>query len=759
MTEERENNQPSHSSVETYDGAVDGDELARLMAALRDHDRARSPRSVSDEDERGVLQAVCLALIAGPVELSVEFQPSPLLDQINAALRDAGPDDLPEARVCRLWLSCAAGTNEPGAVDQFAALVGESLWGPAQALVYRALSHFGRRRSLANLLPVSGSLTLAQADAWLEAAHAADPDEWFLDRLDASADEWLPAAVRDPWRLLLAAEAALACGALSIATEGATEETLAALASEATEQPARSLAEAVSQRLSGRAAAALVRAQLAQGRDDDGALGGPARLWLPAWEREYLRSLARWRFGDREAAATGLRAALDLNPHQTSTRLALAALLAERSPEMALQTLEHEEPTREIYAARAALLARLGRYREAEETLNRGADVTAAGREPARFSWARGREQAQRREQTLRAALAEHHGDWSAADKAWRATLGEERHRSLLEARQLFAAGCELRSLAAGQNWRRSVLEQRAERLRRQLSDVPLGAGAMFFRAAAMMETAPQRAVKDFQTLLRRRAWVEAERRAGGGRIVCTGDALLSLGQVEEAVRAYRLADADAAPGVKERLAVAAVYAEVTRRSGAAAIAGEADRAMDSAPGSPWPQWMAALGLLMAGERETAAQRLATGPDAPELIKRCLQAVCAALSGAGDGSVTDEELATLKAPPETEAIVRLLCGAGDEIAKCEALIESLGEAWIERCPADAQLVARRLIAAWRDEGDWDRALGLARQLERSGQAWAKEMAALTRVRHALEHASRGELAEAEAELRDVDARL
>jgi hypothetical protein len=280
----------------------------------------------------------------------------------------------------------------------------------------------------------------------------------------------------------------------------------------------------------------------------------------------------------------------------------------------------------------------------------------------------------------------------------------------------------------------------------------------MFFRAVAMMDAAPQRAVKDFQTLLRRRAWVEAERRAGGARIVCAGDALLSLGQAEEAIRAYRLVEAGAALGVKERLAVASVYAEMTRRSGATTLDGEADRAADLAPGNPWPQWLAALGLLIAGEREIAARRLATtaATDASQLIHRCLQAVCSALSGAGDDPMADQELAALKLPPETEAIIRLLCGAGDEIAKCESLIESLGETWIEHCPADAQAVARRLIAAWREQGDWDRALKLARQIERSGQAWAVELAALTRARHALERASRGELAEAEAELREVE---
>jgi hypothetical protein len=752
MTEERESEQQSPSPVEAFDGVVDHDELAWMTAALSDHIRASDAGLASDEDERGVLQAVCLTLIAGPAELAAEFQPPPFLDQINTTLRDAGPNGLPEARVCHLWLSCATGTNGRDAADQFAALAAESLWPPALALVYRALAHFGRRRTLANLLPHSDSLSLAQADAWLEASQATELDERFFDRLDASTDEWLPAKVRDRWRLLLEAEAALVCGAAS----AATEETLASLASEADERPARSLAGAVSRRLSARAAAALARSQLAQGRGDDGALSGAVGLWLPAWEREYLRALAIWQLGDQEAATTRLRAALDLNPHQTPTRLALAALLAEQSPEVALQTLEHDEPTREIYAARAALLARLGRYREAEEALDRGADEAAVGGEPARFSWARGREQAMRREQTLRAALAEDRGDWSAAEKSWRAACAGEQRRSLLEARQLFAAVRESRSLAAGQNWRRSVLEQRAEKLRRQLSEIPLEADAMFFRAVATMDATPQRAVKDFQTLLRRRAWVEAERRAGGARIVCAGDALLSLGQAEEAIRAYRLVEA--APGVKERLAVASVYAELTRRSGATTLDGEADRAADLAPGNPWPQWLAALGLLIAGEREIAARRLATtaATDAAQLIGRCLQAVCSALSGAGDDPMADQELAALKLPPETEAIIRLLCGAGDEIAKCESLIESLGETWIERCPADAQAVARRLIAAWREQGDWDRALKLARQIERSGQAWAVELAALTRARHALERASRGELAEAEAELREVE---
>jgi len=92
---------------------------------------------------------------------------------------------------------------------------------------------------------------------------------------------------------------------------------------------------------------------------------------------------------------------------------------------------------------------------------------------------------------------------------------------------------------------------------------VPLTGDALFFRAAATLDARPERAAKDFQTLLRQRAWVDAECRAGGRRLLFAGDALLRLGRADAARRAYEQAGEPSSPELAERRAVAEVCREL----------------------------------------------------------------------------------------------------------------------------------------------------------------------------------------------------
>jgi len=748
---------PAAPEVPSAPIAIDADELARLVAALQAHARRRQPllMAAPNDPQEAVLRAACLTLIGGPSELGTDISPSPLRDQVYATLRDAGSQDIPEVHVCRLWLSCAAGEGGVHAVDSLVALVQASLWEPMQALAYRALAYYGRRHVLAEVLPQEGALSLAQADAWLEATHATDIVARWTERIMRAPDSPLPPAVCERWTALLTSETALACGD----HPAVTEDALASLAALADPHPPRTYAEAETQRLAARAAAALARARLARWRDDGGALTSPAGRLLPAWERGYLQALTHWQRHDDEAAALVLQDALEQNPHQTSIRLALASLLAARSPEVALHMLVHAEPTREVYAMQAALLARLGRYGEAEDALTHCAGCPAAGSEPARCSWARGRQQFRQQEQALRTALAEHRADWHTAGMAWRTTDVGARQKTLQEARQLFVAHRELTFLTAGQSWRRSLIEQRVARGVHEVGTIPLVGDALFFRAAAFIDTLPERAVRDFQTLLRQRGWVDAERRVGGGRIIFVGDALWRLGQFDEAIRAYELASASRSLQAHERLALALVNAEVRRSAGLDAISRAVGRAVELAPTSPWPQLLAALGLLMAGEVEATMSHLdaAAACGAPESICRGLRAVCTALSGRA--VLAEEDLVALHLTVVADAIVRLVCDEGTEPARIEAFVRAFGDEWIAWCPTDPQRTARRLLAAWCDRGNWDEVLEYVDRLERSALPWAKELAALVRVRHALESASRGALEAADRALQELETWL
>src|SRR5437867_3109115 len=118
----------------------DADDLARLLDHLRAHVRSRLGAGDAGVCPEELLRGVCLALVVKPAELG---------PRVESVLRDPATDDLPEARACRLWLHCAAGQATAEAGAELEALARAPLWGPVQALAYRALAWLGRRQLLA----------------------------------------------------------------------------------------------------------------------------------------------------------------------------------------------------------------------------------------------------------------------------------------------------------------------------------------------------------------------------------------------------------------------------------------------------------------------------------------------------------------------------------------------------------------------------------------------------------------------------------
>ena len=732
--------------------SIDQDDLAALVAGLEAHLASRRPTSTSaaaDHDD-ALLRAVCLTLIAGPSELGVHGGVSSRGDEARAVL-DAAGDEAPfEVRACRLWLSCAAGDSGDDVRRLWTVLAREPLWPPVQALAFRALAFYGLRSVLAGVVPREGRVSLAEADAWLDAAHLEDHDPSWVDRLSAeSGDPWA-SSIRDRWTTLLATEAAL--------WNPEEPHDLAALTDiRPRDHTALTFAEVELGRVATRATAAIARARIARAEDGDELLSSVAGCRLPIWEREYLRGLGRWQADDQEAARAALGRALAANPYQSCVRRALAALMAPASPDVALEVLsEDTAATRESLIACAGLLARAGRYDESERAL---ASAGTAGFDAVRVSWRLGRAQSQRRGLSLHAALAERRRDWKAADVAWLAT-GGGRDKAVQETRRLLAAHRERAGLGTGQSWRRDILTQRVDRASRELGAIHLIGNALFFRAAAVLDASPDRAARDFEALLRQSSWVEAERRVGGGRLVFAGDALLRSGHVDAACRAYRRASDTPSAELVERLAVAGVYAEIVHRSGPEAIANAAARAADTAPASAWPQLVAAVGLLTdmdaGGVRAAAAAAESRG--APEPVLRLLRAVCDVLAGAAP-AVTDDDLAALRLPAGAAAIIRFLCATGMDTARVTALITALGDQWIVHSPVDPAALARRLAAALCRAGTSPAALEHADRLERSGQDWAMALAGHVRVVAALQRAAGGELQDADRALACVEASL
>jgi len=726
---------------------VEADDLAALVAGLCAH------RQDMDGDRLARVQAACVILILGPTELGVPVKPSRLLDRVRLALRHIQPSDAPEVRCAGLWLSCSLGEMPGNAARCFLAHAEQGLWEPFTALAYRALTGLGQREALATLLPKEGPLTLVQADAWLEASHTQLPTAKWKSRVVAPTDGPLSAAVSEEWKALLECEADLACG-----QPGASVVcTLAAMATREVVDAPRTYAEAQFLRLAVRATAALARAQLSLWGNADQALTEGAGDLMPTWERAYLEGLGSWQLGDRTAAIATLRTALKENPDQGSVRLAIAMLLAENEPRAALALLEGNPCSYEACLTHACLLARLGCYEQAQSILSQMTNATT-GWEPLRCSWPAAREQIARREHALRAALAEGRGDWSAADKYWREARIGPRWNTLQGTRQLYAARRQIASLEGQGNWLRALAEQRYRRVAEALGVAPLVGDALFFRALATVDRDPDRATKDLRALLHQRRWLDDERRVGGGRVMLVGDALARLGAIADALHAYRLAADSPDEHLRARIAVLSVYMEVTTGSDPQVIARVAERFRETAPGNPWPQLLASLGLITAGATDAALESLAAAEEwgAPPEACRVLRGLMH--SGSEQAPAFDDDLSALELPRQVEAILRFLMDR-DPAARVRAFMNTVGERWPDLCPTDPELTAARWLNALCNEGTWDEVSMATVELEKSGRPWAWDLAVRVRLRAALERAVQGDLLEADAQLAALDESL
>lgn len=673
---------------------------AQLVESLLDHHSNRGGKSFPVE-----LASACVALLSAAPYQRLDEVPQESLDLI----RRIGDAEIPESRVCRI---CIERPNETG---ELATLLALPLWEPVRILAHRTLADLGRRTTLARVLSPKGPFEVAEADAWMEAARPPD------------ADPPVVVAGDSDWSALLIAEL----------TPDTHEEVLRKLALQAAPNPAGRYATAEVNRVVARANAALARLALARGAGPAAPTMGAS---IPSWENAYLRGLGEWQRGNERAAQEHLREAFHQNPHQTCTRLALSSLVAKQSPEEAFELTEHEEPTRDLLTHRAALLARWKRYEEADQAL-----AQPANWEAVRYSWARGRVELEQRQRLLLTALAERRGQWTEAEKNWQFACPSGAGRTLMETRELFIARGQLSAPTSSGKWVREIVQRKVDRLTSRVGEGPLTGDASFFRSAALLNSEPGRALKDLQALRHRRAWQDAERSVGGGRLVFVGDALLRLGKPDDACALYR-----SMPAFRERAEVASVYAALLRRESPEKLISAAAEAQSS-----WPKLLVALALQIAGMAPAATDLLNSAPKegAPPAVCDRLRALSDTITGAIQ--VDQEKLVALGLPLQVVAAVYLAVGSDPEPTRAKAYVAALGSRWIEFCPLDPEKVARSLLSAWCAEGSWDDALKFAGELALSGQGWAEELSTLTRLRHALERSGRGELAEAEMELEGV----
>jgi len=291
------------------------------------------------------------------------------------------------------------------------------------------------------------------------------------------------------------------------------------------------------------------------------------------------------------------------------------------------------------------------------------------------------------------------------------------------------------------------------------MSAIPVVGSAVFFRGAAQSDKKPELGAKDFKRLSAMHSWGKRECRAGGGRLLYTGDALAGLGCATEAERVYKLASDAGSTEALERLAMTRLWKAAIARTGPAAVSTAAQEAARLQPSNPWPHVINAVGLLVLGDGSGAAGALteAQKRGAPEAVCKCLGALCSTVSGRAE-RLSDRDIKALRLSPEAESVLRLTVGEGEIAERLVEFMRVNGDAWASRCGADAEEIAAKALGDLCRAKRWGEALAAALAIERSGADWARRLAALARVRAALAKAE-GNPAAAEADLRAVEAAL
>ncbi|MBI3248812.1 MAG: hypothetical protein HYZ50_20105 [Deltaproteobacteria bacterium] len=681
-------------------------------------------RSVADETDDVEIHAalgICLTFQAGPLELGTEVSFSPVLEEAKQEMAKAEGCSWPEVGACRAWIHLLEQNEHSSIPDDVQTLVhcaAQSQWFPLRALACRALAFYDRRSealllSHADHTELTGAALVA-AEAHLEAGSFNGP--W--RPLPPSVPPSLPLFLLEHWRQLLDVEARFALGedvrAFLPAIQKIVDEESVSSSSPVT------YVQHEQARLAARTCAALARIALAQGQTEQALVGltHTTTIYLPKWERLYLAGLVAWQRGALDEAEAQLENSLAANPFQSRVRVELGMLLASRKPDQALAHLTIMPDTPDAAAGRAAILARSGCIAEARNVLVVLDQEDALL--PTRLVWPAAYRERLYRGWMLRVETAERLAEWNTA-----LTYLEHAHRqfstdlSLLRAHQMWIHAQQAEQLATTDRRAARQLSQQVEQELQTLAARPLTGDAMFYRSLVAATRLPDRAVKDWQALLRQRQWAERAPTVAGPRFLYIGDGLWKAGYTAEAIRAYRRAVEFGADGASARLALIMV-----RTQGLSAI----PAATDLAPHDPlWPL-AAALAALAATPPDINAAvkwaEIARERNAPQAYMELVTVLCGLLQ---DRSQAPQTLAQLLAqrslgslPPVVNACLSLLTSTRSAASDVQALLETLGKQWLDVCPVPPEQALQKAVAEIAENEGAEAALALARRAEQDG---------------------------------------
>lgn len=495
------------------------------------------------------------------------------LETIKRLLRQGEVTEWAEVSACRAWLQCleeaqSSAEELPAAIDALKNACQQSSEFPIWSLTLRALAYYDRRQTIRELVEracnhsnaISDSLRLTLAEARLECAYRISDSHALVKDIDIQNCLPLPPEMGHLWQQWLLAELTFWQNNELETFKRLQTEITQLLETPAPENDAYSFNEW--KRLTYHLALLGIRCALSLCNIEK------AQQWIElasqsrpkSWEVHYFRGLISWLQGEYQNAQTALEQSLSVNPFQSRVRFELGMLLARNDPSGSQPYLNTMPGVHDAVACSAAVLFRLDKKDETFQQLEQLEQEEAPYSLRLIMPGARTKRLRQGRE--LRAHLAERNQEWAKALSYWdevrQENAGSSKQQEIIyRTHRLYLLGRVLRQKnIEGGDISDKTLYTRFHKELGKLSIRHLMGDAMFYRGIAAEEDKPDRAIADWQALLRQSAWIEKTQKTAPDRLLCLGDRLLKAGLHKDAHKAYVSANTASISEAQERVSV-----------------------------------------------------------------------------------------------------------------------------------------------------------------------------------------------------------
>jgi tetratricopeptide (TPR) repeat protein len=692
--------------------------------------------------------ACCSILMNEPFELGTEIPPSGSREKDLEVLQKQANATLPEVEACLIWINCLDNQIAADTVENLIKLVNLPHWEPIQLLVCRSLAWLGERRALADLIPAEGDLSDVHLEILTSGEFCLSDEAKILSRIPAEleGDVTDSEIITSYRRRLLKAEMSIACEE----TSASHIKELESLVELSGDYPFANYIDMIKTQIGIRAEAALLRLRIGDTECSDIVISDKLDTFLPLWEKHYYQALIHWKNQKLDLAETEFEEAYKHNHRQGPLRYACASVLANQAPEKALNIIGDEQLTYEATIVRGKILVRLKRYDEAR-TLLLDINHQDAIRESLRFRWFGAEKQMQQQMYMVQTALAEYEGNWDAALRFWRkAFIGNTRDKLYL-ARLLYISAQLHESIPAGKRRKLAQVELDIKRIQHSMKDLNLAGDELFFQTAAEVRMATPGASKKMNYLRCRKSWTSKEKEAGSERLMFIAKELLQDGYVEDAVSAYERSGINN-QNVNNILAILSVYSGIVDKSNDHILSIVLGALSKENTDVPLFNILAAMGLILSGEKEDALSYIEQVKPGTEYENVCL--VLRSLCAPDENISMDREvLKSLDVPEEVRAVFNALT----EESQLEAYINKYGRKWTEHYPLSPTLAIRQTLATLIQENKLEETDNFISELKKTGHKLPIDLKSVVCLRHVLDRVMKKELISAEKLLKKLEA--